>query len=214
MLARIVASTAILALVWGLSVTPALADGDPASDVLATQAYFLPSDAGLSAQKQAELVGLLGAAQRTGYSIRVAVVASPTDLGSVTALWGQPERYAQFLGVELSLIYKGQLLVVMPQGFGVENPAKPLAAQAAALSGTPAPGSSAALGSAALTAIGRLGAAAGHPLAAPTPAPLASRAGPPDAAPWIAFLVGAALVAAAWAASLRARPLGRRAQAS
>lgn len=214
MLARIVASIAILALACGLSAASAFADGDPASDVLATQTLFLPSDAGVSLEQQGRLVGLLDAAQRSGYSIRVAVIASPTDLGSVTALWGRPESYARFLGVELSLTFKGQLLVVMPGGFGLQNPSRPLAAQVASLSGTRSPRTGGGLGPATLSAIGRLAAAAGHPLSVPRATPVTRHTGPTDPAPMIAVLVGAGLVALAWTISLRARPLRRGAQAS
>jgi hypothetical protein len=62
--------------------TSALADGDPASDVLATQSLFLPADAGLPAARQRQLVSLLGAARARGLSLRVAMIASPTDLAS------------------------------------------------------------------------------------------------------------------------------------
>lgn len=75
--------------------------------MLAVQALFLPEDAGLPRQQQAQLSALLASAQQRGYQLRVAVSASPTDLGWVTALWQQPEAYARFLGLELSLAYKG-----------------------------------------------------------------------------------------------------------
>ena len=48
----------------------------------------------------------------------MAIIAKPDDLGSVTSLWREPQAYAHFLGLELSLAYKGRLLVVMPNGFG------------------------------------------------------------------------------------------------
>ena len=53
----------------------------------------------------------------------------------MTELWRQPQNYARFLGQELSLVYRGTLLVVMPNGFGLEslNPAVP--ADASALAG-------------------------------------------------------------------------------
>jgi len=183
---------------------PARADGDPASDVLASQPLFLPSDAGVPAAQQAQIGGLIAVAARSGYRVRVAMLASPADLGSVGALWQQPENYARFLGQELSLVYQGPLLVVMPRGYGVYR------GGAAALSGLGPPG--AALGSGTLAAVQRLAAAAGHPVAVPSVAPRAAP-GSSDVLPWLVFALGALLIAVAWSASLRARPLalGRRA---
>ncbi len=181
------------------SYLPALAraDGDPASDVLATQSLFLPQDGGLSAAQQSELATVVQRAGASGYRIRVAVIASPADLGSVTVLWREPQQYARFLGQELSLVYKGPLLVVMPNGFG-------LAGARMAPLGLAAPG--AGLGAAAVAAVRRLAAAAGHPVALPAPAGTGSR-GSTDTLPWVVFGVGVLLIAVAWAVSLRARPL-------
>jgi hypothetical protein len=196
---RAVALLAILALVSGWSAAPARADGDPASDVLVTQRLFLPQDAALPTAQQAQLAALLQEASRDGYPIRVALIASPTDLGSVTALWRQPQNYARFLGQELSFVYHGPLLVVMPNGFGFFG----FARSTAALTGAqPAAG---ALGTAALTAVQRLAAASGHRLSLPS-ATATAQSGSSDTTPWIAFAVGAALVLAAWAASFHARP--------
>ena len=61
-------------------------------------------------------------AARAGFPVRVAIIAGPPDLGAVTALWRNPRGYARFLGIELSLAYKGRLLVVMPNGFGFNWP--------------------------------------------------------------------------------------------
>src|SRR5579864_3685611 len=99
------------ALVLGLAVSAwsaraARADGDPASDVLATQTLFLPQDAGLSASHQVQLERLLQETASAGFPLRVAVIASATDLGSVTELWREPATYARFLGEELSLTYR------------------------------------------------------------------------------------------------------------
>ena len=52
----------------------------------------------------------------------MAIISSRTDLGAVTGLWRQPRNYARFLGLELSLAYKGRLLVVMPNGIGFNWP--------------------------------------------------------------------------------------------
>ncbi|MBV9006759.1 MAG: hypothetical protein JO181_18980, partial [Solirubrobacterales bacterium] len=52
------------ALALGWSAAPARADGDPASDVLATQLLYLPQDAGVPAAQQAQLGALLQTAAR------------------------------------------------------------------------------------------------------------------------------------------------------
>ena len=52
----------------------------------------------------------------------MAIIASPFDLGAVTALWRKPRAYARFLGIELSTVYRQRLLVVMPDGLGFNWP--------------------------------------------------------------------------------------------
>ncbi len=196
----------------------ALGDGDPASDVLATQSLFLPWDANVPGGRQAHLAGVLAAAQDHGFPIRVALISSASDLGSVTALWGQPESYAQFLGQELSLVYKGLLLVVMPHGFGLHGFALTPAAIESTLAGISAPRNGAQLAQVTITAIERLAAASGHPL--PSTAASSSVTAGDDgegsigAGQWVVFLLGCVAIAAAWSASLRARPLGRRREIS
>jgi hypothetical protein len=207
-----VASTFILALVCGSFATAARADGDPASDVLATQSLFLPQDAGIPFPQQCQLAGLLEATARSGYPLRVAIVASSTDLGSVTELWRQPQTYARFLGQELSLVYRGPLLVLMPGGYGISSDGAPDPAGASALAGLRSPGGAAALGTAALTSIERLATASGHSVPIPAATATASTGGGTNPIPLIALAAGAALIAVAWTASLRTRPLqvGRR----
>ena len=114
-----------LALTAGAFTPLARADGDPGSDVLVYQDLFAGSDAGLSVQQQLQLGGLLKAAARAGFPIRVAIIANRFDLGAVTGLWHNPRAYARFLGLELSLAYKQRLLVVMPNGFGFNWPGHP-----------------------------------------------------------------------------------------
>ena len=191
-----------LAVAW--SPSRALADGDPASDVLVSQSMFLPQDSHASAAQQARLQGLLDAARRRGISLRVALIASRSDLGSIGALWRRPQTYADFLGRELSLIYRGTVLVAMPDGFGVYRAHGSPVAQRTALArvSPPAPGT---LPQATATAIGRLSgvsAAASAPVRRAAPA---SGGGQPVAF-WIVLLGGAAIIAGAWTASLRQRP--------
>ncbi|HEY3944484.1 MAG TPA: hypothetical protein VGL78_04590 [Solirubrobacteraceae bacterium] len=207
MLARATAFAAILALALAYEAAPALADGDPASDVLATQQLFLPQDAGIPSAQQAQLAGLLQSAKRSGYPIRLALIASATDLGSVTELWRQPQTYARFLGQELALTYHGPLLVVMPDGFGFNGFNRPLSDVRAAVAGLSPSAAGAQLAVATEHAIQRLAAKSGHSLSLPATTDTASSAGSSGTLPWIALALGALIIAAAWAASLRARPL-------
>jgi hypothetical protein len=180
----------------------ARADGDPASDVLGTQALFLPQDAGVPAAQAAQLGGLLRAAAQARYPIRVALIASASDLGSVTELWRKPQTYARFLGQELGLVYKGPLVVVMPNGVGVTGaPRSSVPDQlGVARSGSP-------LASAAAAMVVWLASSAGHRLAVPSVAAPAPPAASSDATTWLALAIGAVLIALAWTVSLRARPL-------
>lgn len=202
------ASIVTVALAAGWVPGSARADGDPASDVLVTQALFQPWDAGLSTTQQAQLTALLGEAEHDGYPLRVALIASAADLGSVTELWGQPQSYADFLGDELSLVYKGTLLVVMPDGFGVYRLNGSLGPEQAALASIRGTVAGASLGTATLLAVQHVVAAAGHPLSIPREdrSPTTT-SGSPDTVAWVVFAIGAALIALAWAASLRAQPL-------
>jgi hypothetical protein len=206
----------VAAALVGLALGPALAsaDGDPASDVLAFQSAFVPADAGASTVQLARVGAVLAGAARSGYAIRVAVIPSATDLGSVTALWRQPANYARFLGVELSLVSDARVLVVMPNGFGLYHARRPLPAEQVALErlGPAAPGLG--LMSAASTAIEQLAASSGHPLS-PASLAVAGRAGAESrsgsgagsATSLAVFASGLVLVALAWGASLLARPL-------
>src|SRR5439155_24898377 len=66
-----------------------------------------------------ELTALLDDSKRLGFSLKVAVIARRLDLGAVPSLYGMPQRYASFLGQEDYYFFKDELLVVMPQGYGL-----------------------------------------------------------------------------------------------
>jgi hypothetical protein len=124
---------AALGLLLALSFAPAaLADGDPASDVLQppnVRVYMTNSATDAKLEK-----GLQSTAQQisdAGLPIKVAVIGNKTDLGAVPQLWAKPQTYAKFLGAELRFVYKDTLLVVMPQGLGVSGPYTPSRALAA-----------------------------------------------------------------------------------
>ena len=98
-----VALTVLTVCALGALSPAARADGDPGSDVLVYQNLFVASDANISIAQQVELGDLLTSAQRSGFTIRVAIIATPADLGAITQLWRKPTSYASFLGIELSL---------------------------------------------------------------------------------------------------------------
>lgn len=119
--ARIAVLAAALALLGAIA-PAAFADGDPASDVLVTQSYFVPGDAGATPQQEAALGALLARAARAGLDVRVAVIPNAYDLGSALAAWRKPQAYAEFLGYELENSFRSALLVVMPNGLGLNWP--------------------------------------------------------------------------------------------
>ena len=139
----------------------AFADGDPGSDVLVYEPLFLAADSGISVQQQAGLGNLLGSARRSGFQIRVAIIAGPSDLGAITGLWRKPRLYARFLGLELSLAYRGRLLVVMPNGFGFNWPGQETAPAYRVLDGISVGSGAAGLAGSAQSAVKSLAAAAG-----------------------------------------------------
>ena len=91
---------AALALLLALTLTTsALADGDPASDVLIppdVRVYMTngAKDSSLEKQLQATAQQVSDA----GLPIKVAVIGNKTDLGAVPQLWAKPQTYATFLG--------------------------------------------------------------------------------------------------------------------
>jgi len=145
----------------------ARADGDPASDYLLGQKVFLPYDAKFPPRQAAELTGLIDAANKAGFKIRVAILWSDYDMGSVTALWRKPRTYARFLGLELGFVYKQRLLIVMPNGFGFNWPKHPTAAEYALLERIAIPRGAPGLLTAASAAVTKLAAASGVTVAAP-----------------------------------------------
>ncbi len=215
----------MLTTVWALATGPlaptARADGDPASDVLAEQVAFVPAGRGIPVADQQRLQAVIRSAARRGVSVRVALIAARGDLGAVTTLWRQPAQYARFLGTELTDVFSGTLVVVMPNGYGVwivgpHASRASLERAGSALVGAPLPKSGQATASAAVVAVRRVAAAAGHPL----PVPRVTAAATGRASSGVGSIAGSVLAAgallilAAWTASLRARPWRRTDDAS
>jgi hypothetical protein len=139
----------------------ARADGDPASDYLLGTQVFIPFDLKLPPAKQRELSSLVRDTNKSGYTIRVALIGSSYDMGAVTSLWRKPRSYARFLGAELQFVYKQRLLVVMPNGFGFNWPKHPSAKEYAVLSTVPIGTGAVAMLDSAETAVQKLAAASG-----------------------------------------------------
>ena len=121
--------------------TPAVAhaNGDPASDYLLVRSIFLPFNAKVDPGASKELADTIRTADKAGFRIKVAVIGSRYDLGTAFSLFNKAQKYAQFLGLELSFQYRDGLLVVMPNGFGYSIAGKQDAAGARVVGSLPAP---------------------------------------------------------------------------
>jgi hypothetical protein len=144
----------------------AFGNGDPASDVLLQAKVYFPTQR-VSVEAANNLKAVVDKANAKGYAIRIALIKDETDLGTVPSLLNQPQKYAEFLGPELRFAYKGDLLVVMPNGLGLTTTdATPPPAKAIEGMQVEAGGSSEGLALTAQEAVTKLAAAAGHPLEA------------------------------------------------
>jgi len=129
---RLVACVACIAAL----VIPAavLADGDPASDYLIVADAYLPYPPP-AAEARAELTAAIAAVDKANGRVKVAVIATPNDLGAIPSLFGRPADYAKFLGLEIGFDYGASLLVVMPAGYGFYDNGRPTPAADATLAG-------------------------------------------------------------------------------
>ena len=162
-----VALTVLTVCALGALAPAARADGDPGSDVLVYQNLFVAADSNISIAQQVQLGSLLTSASHDGFTIRVAVIATPADLGAITQLWRKPASYASFLGIELSLAYSQRLLVVMPNGFGFNWQGHSTAAAYQVLGKVAVRPGGSGLAASAETAVRALASASGVRLAAP-----------------------------------------------
>jgi hypothetical protein len=169
---RAAALLAVLAATAGAA-PAAHADGDPASDYLTSVNAFVPFGPGPSApdnKTSATLDKLLTESQLHGHGYKVAVIHSTLDLGSITVLFGQPQRYATFLYSEIKPFVNGMphgtLMVVMQKGVGLVGGDATAAGRAAAAKvQIPRNASSTQLVQAATDAVYAVSKANGHPLA-------------------------------------------------
>lgn len=207
-----------LALALALPSAPAaLADGDPASDILPSQDAYYPYTPQVSRPLVGALNGLLKRVRADGFPMKVALIDSQGDLGSYATLFNSPQRYADLLASELptqpdkKVTDAFHLLVVMPGGFGgehlgdgVNRALDPVAIDVAA--------GSDGLARAAIEAVARLATVNGHPTPVPpeAAAPGAAPAGGGGGGSGVGIVIGAvALVVAAAAVGLARRRRSR-----
>ena len=157
----------------------ALADGDPASDVLLGQNVFYPYSPSVAHALQYRLDAETAAAKRAHFPIKVALIESPADLGAIPSLWGKPQQYAEFLDTEISFTSRQPLLVVMPAGYGVQG-LPPAATRLAASLPKPSADQTNGLARAAIDAVSKLAAVTGHPLDASLGTPTATTSNGPS----------------------------------
>jgi hypothetical protein len=157
---------AVTLLTLTLAAPFAHANGDPASDVLLQAKIYFPTQK-VSVEEARKLHNVVNSANAKGYPIRVALIKDESDLGTVPNLLNHPQQYADFLGPEIRFAYRGDLLVVMPNGLGVMSTDQS-APPADAVKGmqVEAGGSPDGMAQTAQEAVAALSAAAGHPLAA------------------------------------------------
>jgi hypothetical protein len=157
----------------GAAAPLARADGDPASDYLVSQQVFLSYDAKIPPALQSKLLAAVASANKNGFPVKVALIWSRYDLGSVPELFGKPKTYARFLDAEDSKCWWGgscgsgrfktttRLLVVMPNGLGFAQWKHSPAAGYRTLAEIKVTRTPAGLATAATTAVVKLAAAAG-----------------------------------------------------
>ncbi len=191
----VLAATALTALSAALAPAPAHADGDPASDVLLGEDVFYPYSPQVTASIQHTLNAETAAARKAHAPIKVALIASPVDLGVIPSLFDKPQQYADFLDQEISFQTKQPLLVVMPSGYGVRGlPAKAVSAVAALPK--PAGKQSDDLAHAAVVAVAKLAAAQGHPITGVPGVPGGASSGGGSGSTILIILIAAAFLTA------------------
>jgi hypothetical protein len=155
-----------------------IANGDPASHVLPAREVFIPFDPSLCSPAGRSLDALTERTRRAGYPIKVAVIPTAEDLGTLAGLFGRPEAYARQLASELppDLFEAPQerrryrLLVLMPGGAGLN---KADSGEARALKRVPVDPESTKeeLARLAIKLVSQLSRATGHRVAMPQPKP-------------------------------------------
>lgn len=127
---------------------------------------FVPFNSSIPKDDVTRLKTVVDNARAAHYPIKVALIGAPSDLGTAFALWRKPQQYARFLGLELQFLYKGPLLIVMPNGYGFFRKTGQ-APETRALHSLHVAAGPAGLARSAVNAVAALARAAGHPVAVP-----------------------------------------------
>jgi hypothetical protein len=198
---------ALLALTVVAAAAPgALADADPASDVLLLQDVYYPYQPAVADKLRRTLDGVVAASKKAGYPVKVAMIESSADLGAIPQFVGRPAAYAPFLGREIAFKTKDPLLVIMPAGIATYN-VSARAQQAIRSVKIDESQQSNGLVAAAIEAVPKMATASGHPVAAvPVPSATTHTKSGGGTSPLVVFGAPVLLVAiAALVAALRRR---------
>ena len=185
---------AVVLLAVAVACAAARADGDPASDVLLNDDVFFPYTPPVSPSIRRALNAAAAAGCRAQFAIKVALIASPADLGALPSPFGKPQKYADYLEEEISFGGHQPLLVVMASGYGTAG-LNPRAKRAVVSLDKPESGRSNDLARAATSAIVKLEAADGHAVTSSPDVPCSIRESQYNYTNLIWILVGLAAIA-------------------
>jgi hypothetical protein len=141
----------------------AWAHGDPTTHYLESSDFYPGFSVKRPAQAtELQLMGLMDAAKRAGYPMKVSLLGDESDVTDKPEMFKAPQKYANFVATELkrsSIPLVGPVVIVSPYGLGVAGPGAERLDVRTGNDGE-------ALAAAATTAIRRLASDAGHPLPA------------------------------------------------
>jgi hypothetical protein len=154
----------------------ALAHGDPASHYLETGSLYPSFEHQPSQNVELQLIGILDAAKKAGYPIKVSLVTA-ADVADTPEMLNKPQEYAEFVVGALvgsRVPVEAPVVIVTPAGIGVAGPGAEAMRGVNERSGDEAPGRGSGttgdqLARVAMTAVRDIAAKAGHPLPANIP---------------------------------------------
>jgi|1186.fasta_scaffold440901_2 hypothetical protein len=144
----------------------ALAHGDPASHYLETGSLYPSFEHQPSEDVELQLMGVLDAAKKAGFPIKVAIVAGEDDVSDNPEMLNKPQEYAEYVVGALvgsRVAVEAPVVIVTPAGIGVAGPG------AEEMRGVRTGTTGDALARTAMTAVRDIAAKAGHPLPADIP---------------------------------------------
>jgi hypothetical protein len=143
----------------------ALAHGDPASHYLETGSLYPSFEHQPSQDVELQLIGVLDAAKKAGYPIKVSLVTR-ADVADTPEMLNKPQEYAEYVVGALvgsRIPVEAPVIIVTPTGIGVAGPG------AEEMRGVVTGTTGDQLARAAMTAVRDIAAKAGHPLPAHIP---------------------------------------------